>query len=75
MGVKLIRFGAPWKLSQEAHQIPKIRLVYSAEFRRQMVERFGSRPSCVDGPFAAREFDVDDDWSGASMCPACLRGT
>ena len=36
--------------------------------------KIGSRPSCVDGPFAARGFDVDDDGSGASMCPACLRG-
>ena len=29
----------------------------------------------MDGLFAAREFDGDDDGSGASMCPACLRGT
>ena len=42
---------------------------------RRVARQAGSRPSCVDGPFAAREIDVDDAWSGASMCPACLRGT
>jgi hypothetical protein len=29
----------------------------------------------VDGLSAARGIDVGDDGSGASMCPACLRGT
>ena len=42
--------------------------------RSSFYDAAGSRPSCVDGLFAARGIDVGDDGSGASMCPACLRG-